>query len=74
MDSEPPHRMGLAVLNSKSTLAPSTLPERMEVVVHTAHEQYPTTLTDQDAHIDRPERLCDKPHILGLDDDVERRV
>ena len=46
----------------------------MEVVVHTAHEQYPTTLTDQDAHNDRPERLYDKPHSLGLGDDVERRV
>jgi len=74
MDSETPHRMGHALLNSKSTLTSSTSPKRMEVVVHTAHEQYPTTLTNQDAHNDRPERLYDKPHSVDQDDDVERRV
>ena len=46
----------------------------MEVVVHTAHEQYPTIRTDQDVHNDHPERLCDTPHSLGLDGDVESRV
>jgi hypothetical protein len=74
MDSETPHRVGLTGLNSKSTSASSTWPKQVEVVVHTAHEQYPTALTDQDVHNDPPERFCDKPRSLGLNDDVESRV
>jgi hypothetical protein len=77
MDSETPHRVGLTSLNSKSTSASSTWPKQVEVVVHTAHEQYPsnpTALTDQDVHNDSPERFCDKPRSLGLGDDVESRV
>ena len=78
MDSETPHRMDLALLNSQSTLTSPTSPKRMEVVVHTtheqyytAHEQYPTTLTDQDVHNNRPERLCDSLDLYG---DVESSV
>jgi len=74
LDYKTPHRMGLAFLNSNSTLASSISPKRMEVVVHTAHDQYPTIPTDKDVHNDHPERLCDTPHSLGLDGDVESRV
>lgn len=50
---------------------------RVEVAVHTAHEQSPKLLTDQDVlHIrqERPEKLCNKGHGTSFDVDVESNV
>jgi hypothetical protein len=59
-----PPRIGLAVQNSKATFAMSTLPGRMEVAVHTAHEKYPPSLGGEDRPI---QLLCDKQDELSCD-------
>jgi len=64
VDSGNPPRIGLTVQNSKSTFAMSTLPGRMEVAVHTAHEKYPPSLRGEDRPIQLP---CDKQYALSCD-------
>jgi len=79
MDSELPHRIGHATSNAKLTFAVPTLPKRVEVAVHTIHEEYPISLTDHNvlyignhhpSLASQPEPH-DKQDDLRFDDDVE---
>ena len=48
MNTGSPPRIGRNIPTSKLIFAVPTSPERAEVAVHTSHEQYPTSSTDQD--------------------------
>ena len=77
MDSGTPPRIRRNVPTSKLTFAVHTSPKPTEVTVHTSHEQYPTSLTDQNViYIGResPEQLCDKSRGLSFDDNHESDV
>lgn len=68
-------RIGRNVANLKSNFSVPASPMRVEVAVHTAHEQYPKSLTDQDVLYigeGHPKHLCNKPRLLSFDEDVER--
>ena len=49
MDSEPPRRTGHAASNAKLILTVPTPTKRVEVAVHSIHEEYPISLTDHNA-------------------------
>jgi len=47
VDSGNNPRIGPTVPNSKSTITMPATPRQVEVAVHTAHEKYPSSLTDE---------------------------
>ena len=76
VDSSNPPKLARTVQASKSTFALSTLPGRVEVAVHTAHEKYPSSLRDENVHYPRGDRLirlqCDEGEMsYDRADDVE---
>ena len=74
MDSEPPRRIGHAASNAKLTFTVPTPPKRVEVAMHTIHEEYPISLTDHNLLYignHHPSQLRDKQDGLCSHDDVE---
>jgi len=76
MDSEPPRRIGHTASNAKLTFAVPTPKKRVEVAVHTIHEEYPISLTDHNVlyignHHPSQSELHDKQDDLRFDDDIE---
>jgi hypothetical protein len=77
MDSRKPPKPGRNFHASTLIFAVPTAPNRTEVVVHTSHEEYPTSLSDQDVidiRRESPEQLWDTPRRGTFDDDPEGGV
>jgi hypothetical protein len=50
VDSEPPRRISHAASNAKFIFTVPTPTKRVELALHTIHEEYPISLTDHNAH------------------------
>lgn len=75
--SDNPSRISRGISNSELTFIVPIPPRRMELIAHTAREEYPTSLTDGNALYignDRPRQLRDSQDSLSFDDDVESGV
>jgi hypothetical protein len=73
-DPERPQRIVRNDANATLTRTISISPDRMEVVVHLAREQHPTSQTGSDITLDANGQLPEKPHVPSLDEDLESNL